>query len=100
MENTATLIQSAQDKKYSEFDASTRNILSQKVAAKLAEVGYFDRLAQAKGQSVTEGEVGNEESANFKKTLKKYGADDITDLSDEDKKKFFKEIKAFDDKEK
>ena len=43
------LVQQAQDKKYSDFDASTKELLSQKVAAKLADTGYFDRLNQAKG---------------------------------------------------
>jgi len=46
---TSTLVQQAQDKKYADFDASTKEILSQKVATALADSGYFDRLNQAKG---------------------------------------------------
>ena len=95
----SSLVQSAQDKKYADFDSSTKEILSQKVATALADSGYFDRLSQARGevQEVQESKSAEEE-ANFKKTLKKYGADEITDLSTEDKKKFFDEIKAFDSK--
>jgi len=95
---TKELVQHAIDKKYTDFDSATKAILSAKVATKLADSGYFDRLNQAKG--ISESKIGDEESENFKKTLKKYGADDITDLSDEEKKKFFKEIKDFDSKEK
>ena len=48
---TNDLIQSAIDKKYSDFDQKTREILQQKVAQKLADTGYFDRLKQAQGIS-------------------------------------------------
>ena len=50
---TSTLVRQAIDKKYSDFDNSTKEILAQKVAAKLADTGYFDRLNQAKGISAT-----------------------------------------------
>ena len=51
---TKELVQQAIDKKYSDFDRSTKDILAQKVAAKLDEKGYFDRLNQAKGLTEAE----------------------------------------------
>jgi len=47
---TSTLVQQAQEKRYADFDSSTKEILSQKVATALADSGYFDRLSQARGE--------------------------------------------------
>jgi hypothetical protein len=46
---TKTLIQTAQDKQFTEFDAAAKEILARKVAEKLADRGYFAKLDQAKG---------------------------------------------------
>lgn len=46
---TKDLIKHAIERKFTEFDAKTKEILSVKVAQKLAEKGYFKRLDQAKG---------------------------------------------------
>ena len=54
-----TIVQTAQDKKYSDFDKATRDILAQKVATKLADEGYFDRLNNAKG--ITESDKDDED---------------------------------------
>ena len=43
------IIQQAQNKRYAEFDVSVKETLAQRVADKLAETGYFDRLQAAKG---------------------------------------------------
>jgi hypothetical protein len=46
-----TLIKSAQDQRYTEFEPKVKEILKQKVSEKISEHGYFDRLDQAKGLS-------------------------------------------------
>ena len=46
---TKNLVQNALSGNFSEFDANTKDMLSQKVAAKLAEQGYFDRMDRALG---------------------------------------------------
>jgi len=43
------LVDQAVNKRYSDFDSTTKDILNQKVADKLSEKGYFERLDQAKG---------------------------------------------------
>jgi len=63
MKNIKSIVDYAQEKKYSDFDSGTKEILKQKVAQKLAERGYFTRLNQAKGVTESKG--------NFKKTIKK-----------------------------
>jgi len=48
------LIQSAQDKKYTDFEAQAKAILGQKIATSLEEKGYFNRLGQAQGIDLSE----------------------------------------------
>ena len=45
---TSTLIKNAQERAFTDFDKSTKEILSTKIAQKLQEKGYFDRLDNAK----------------------------------------------------
>ena len=44
-----TLIETAQEKKYTEFEPKLKEIMAKKVATALDERGYFQRLDQAKG---------------------------------------------------
>jgi hypothetical protein len=48
---TTDLIKNAIERRFTDFDAGTKEMLSMKVAAKLQEKGYFDRLNNAKGIS-------------------------------------------------
>ena len=94
---TTDLVQNAQKREYTAFDASTKEILKQKVAEKMQEQGYFDRLDKA--QNVEIKESMNEDKAAYKKVydavLAKFdGAKSPADLDDADKKKFFDEIDA------
>lgn len=52
---------------------------------------FEEFLIEALNEVAKKGD-SKEYKAFFKKTLKKYGADEVTDLSTEDKKKFFDEI--------
>ena len=84
------LIEHAQERNYTDFDATTKEILSSKIAAKLNEEGYFTRLSQAQG--IQEDEDSAYEKA-FKKLLSKHNVDSPADLDgDEAKKKFFDEV--------
>ena len=101
MSNTETLVQNAGNREYTEFDSNTKDILSQKVADKMQEKGYFDRLDNAQGAPSTEvqNESLNEDKAAYKKVydaeLAKFdGAKSPADLSKEDKKKFFDAVDA------
>ncbi len=85
------LIKNAQEKNYIDFSKQTKETLQQKVAEKLAEKKYFKKLDQAKG--ITEASGGKEAYQKFyKETLKKFGVDSPSKLSDEKKKKFFDAI--------
>ena len=86
---TKDLVQNALSGNFSEFDANAKQMLAHKVAAKLSERGYFTRMDQAKGLSEEKETAYQKE---FKKLLKKYGAESPADLDDEKKKKFFDEV--------
>jgi hypothetical protein len=77
-----TLIKSAQDQRYTEFEPKVKKILEQKTALKLKERGYFDRLSQAVNEKT-------EYQKFFDKALEKFGAKSPAELSDEKKKEFF-----------
>ena len=47
--STQDLIKNAQNREYTEFDTRAKELLAKKVAEKLSQKGYFDRLDQAKG---------------------------------------------------
>ena len=53
---TTDLVQQAQDREYTNFDATAKEILAQKVAQALDQQGYFDRLAQAQNEESQENE--------------------------------------------
>ena len=82
---TKELVQHAIDKKYTDFDSATKAILSAKVATKLADSGYFDRLNQAKGIT--------EEDEKLKDDFKKMKKDAGTDKEEEDEKEISKDLK-------
>jgi len=86
---TKELIQSAIDRKFTNFDAKTKELLSAKVAAKLQEKGYFNRLNNAKG--VFE-EFGKDEDEDEGKKSEDKDSDDKDD-KDSDKKDDKKEEK-------
>ncbi len=90
MDNMKNLIQQAQDKKYTDFEAATKDILGQKVAQKLKDNGYFDRLDTAKGINEAEEKGTYKEFMTMK--LKKYGVKSPAELDDAKKKEFFDEI--------
>ncbi len=48
---TKNLIEQAQEKQYTDFDSGTKEMLTQKVAQKLQEGLYFDKLNQAQGNT-------------------------------------------------
>ena len=57
---TKELVNQSSEKNYAGFDKTANDILSQKVAQKLADTGYFDRLDVAKATpapAVSEEEV-------------------------------------------
>jgi hypothetical protein len=85
---TTQLIESAQNREFTEFDQITKSILENKIANKMNEMGYFSRLAQAKNIF----EEDTEYQKQFKKLLSKYKVDSPADLDDEAKKKFFDEV--------
>ena len=47
---THEMVQQALNRKFTEFDDSTKAMLSQKVAVALQEKGYFDKLSQAQNK--------------------------------------------------
>ncbi len=51
---TTDLVQQAQDREYTNFDNTAKEILAQKVAQSLDQLGYFDRLSQAQNETETE----------------------------------------------
>ena len=51
------LVKQAIDKKYVDFDRTTKDILAHKVAQKLDQDGYFKKLDQARGISEAKGDV-------------------------------------------
>ncbi len=89
---TKDLVQQAQEREYTNFDQTAKDILSQKIATALQDKGYFKRLEQAQGKSM------NEDKAEYKKVydteLAKFDAKSPADLSDADKKKFFNAVDA------
>ena len=93
---TKDLIGNAQQREFTAFDAATKEMLSQKVAEKLQEKGYFDRLDHAKGiEKVQESEKSDAYKKVYNAELAKFdGAKSPADLSDEDKKKFFDAVDA------
>ena len=84
------LIQNAQDKKYTDFEAQAKEILGQKIASALEEKGYFNRLDTAKGLTENTGTY----KEFMAKKLKKFGVKSPSELDDSQKKKFFDEIDA------
>ena len=94
---TAELVKNAQQREYTQFDLNTKDILAQKVAQKMQETGYIDRLDQAQNKNTNESL--NEDKADYKKVydaeLAKFdGAKSPADLSKEDKIKFFDAVDA------
>jgi hypothetical protein len=45
------LVHSAQERKFTDFDSTTKQILMNKISNALNDKGYFDRLDKAKGES-------------------------------------------------
>ncbi len=94
MEN---LIKTAQDKKYTEFEAQAKEILTKKVATAMQKQGYFDRLNAASGADKVNESILNEKESYkefMAKKLKKFGVKSPAELEGADKKKFFDEIDA------
>ena len=58
MTDTTTLVDQAANREFTDFDKSTKEILSRKIAEKLDTNGYFDKLDHAKGFDL-------KESSNF-----------------------------------
>ena len=80
--NSQDLVQQAQDKKYVDFDKTTKDILAQKVAQKLDQDGYFKKLDQARGISEEDKEKKENPFAKKKGVVDAEGKDD----EDEDTK--------------
>lgn len=90
MNNTNELVQQAQQRKFTDFDSTTKSILQSKVAEKLQDSGYFNRLNVAKG--IVEAE-DSEYQKYFKGMLKKAGVKSPDDFeTDDEKKKFFNDV--------
>ena len=91
MKEITTLISSADEKRFTEFEKTAKEMLSQKVATSLQTAGYFDRLLSAKCSI-------DENAGTYKefmaKKLKKFGVKSPTELEGADKKKFFDEVDA------
>ena len=85
-----TLIQTAQEKKYTEFEPKLKEIMAKKVATALDSKGYFQRLDQAKGLTESEKQSGYKKFYN--KTLEKFGVKSPSELDDKKKKEFFNAI--------
>ena len=49
METQTSIMHAAKEKNFMDFNNQTKAILQQKVAAKMAEAGYFDKMNQAQG---------------------------------------------------
>ena len=87
---TRELIDQAQTRQFTQFDAQAKEILQAKVASKLEQSGYFKRLDNAKG-IVTEDD--SEYQKYFKGMLKKFKVSSPDDFeTDEEKKKFFNAV--------
>ncbi|MCD6435669.1 MAG: hypothetical protein J7L15_04715 [Clostridiales bacterium] len=84
------LIQTAAEKKYTEFEVQAKAILQQKVATALQDKGYFDRLSNAQNEKTLDEKSGYKEFMT--KKLKKFGVKSPAELEGSDKKKFFDEI--------
>ena len=94
--NTETLVQQAQNKRYADFDKSTKEILKSKVAQALADRDYFSRLDTAKG--ILEGsDKGKSDSYKefYAKMLKKFNVKSPDELDDAKKKKFYDAFGSF-----
>ncbi len=91
MADMSKLIKSTQEKKFTEFEPQVKEILIQKVAEKLNQKGYFDRLDQAK-HDIQESEKSTEYKKFYNKTLAKFGVKSPAELDDEKKKEFFNAI--------
>lgn len=93
--STQELINQAQERQYTEFDAKAKEMLQAKVAAALVAKGYKSKLSIAKNESAKELDESKEEYKKvFAAELAKFDAKSPADLSDEDKKKFFDAIDA------
>ncbi len=87
---TRELIDQAQTRQFTQFDASAKEMLQAKVATKLEQEGYFKRLDNAKG--ITEAD-DSEYQKYFKGMLKKAGVDSPDDFeTDQEKKDFFNSV--------
>ena len=99
MENTMKdLINTASDKKYTDFEAQAKEALQIKVAQALNTAGYFDRLSDAKMEVSEASEAELNEKQTYKEfmagMLKKFGVKSPAELKDDKKKEFFDAVDA------
>ena len=92
MNGIETLIESAQERKYTEFDAIAKELLETKIADRMSELGYFDRLSIAQGISEEEGDTAYQKA--FRKVMDKFGIDSPKELEGDKEKteKFYAEV--------
>ncbi len=55
--NARDILSNVKDRDYTQFDSRTKELLASKVAASLAEKGYFSRLAQATNEDLNESKI-------------------------------------------
>jgi hypothetical protein len=93
MNGIETLIESASERRFTEFDAETKTILENKIANRLNEMGYFSRLDNAKGLT-EKSEEDTEYQKKFRKVMKKFGISSPKELEGDKEKteKFYAEV--------
>lgn len=90
------LVQTAQEKKYTDFEVQAKEELNQRVANALQSQGYFDRLNQAvSGQDKQDLKENKGTYKEFvQKLLKKFNVTSPAELEGSEKKKYFDELDA------
>jgi len=89
MSNTIDLVKAAQDRQYINFEDMALKMLKSKVQSNPIMLNKLEKLNVAQG--ITEAEESDYDKF-FDKKLKKFNVDSPSDLSKEQKKKFFDEI--------
>jgi len=82
LKETQEIVNHAQEKKYVDFKEKALQILKQKTAEKMAEMGYFKRLDQSQG--IFEDEEDKEEEKEEKEDKEEVEEEDEDEEDEED----------------